>query len=403
MVAHGDFVKTAMSRCSRLFVLIVALGMATRPALPMPSPVNDCVSRPTSSVNLGDLIATRAVTENASNDVAGQKPVTLHIDNYIGFASAPKKVKLLDGKYPCKPWTNSEVQEIREIGDRVYRFGPGLFKLAATTGKISLWRVAKVPLNSPVLLSSYADAITENDNIYISDAFFAGNYRFREFVHELVHAADFGYHLTYSKEWVSFAQPIISKLKLRQEMTPHSRYYDLEQLIRTQNIWPSLSGCQNLKEALAEYFAAFAENSKFCTQESFRNGIAQRLICPVEADLLWSKRCRLGAFAFDKQDYAKALAEFSKAVALDPLAPLPHIFIARIHFHQFDDQKCLDESDVASECFKKAGVLPTDPTYHTLKLLRSSVLERLGRHEDAKKELEDCQVEFPIKSPPKCR
>lgn len=82
-------------------------------------------------------------------------------------------------------------------------------------------------------------------------------------MHELVHCADAGQHIAHSQEFVSFANAFISDCREKAKSLSKTELDALDDKLKSDGIWPSLYGTENLTEALAECCTGYLEGSRF--------------------------------------------------------------------------------------------------------------------------------------------
>jgi hypothetical protein len=348
------------------------------------------VSVPGAGVSVPDTkVSASAVGVSASNATASapdtRVSTTIEQSVYLDDASGD----IGEGEFVShfKPWGKDEKAVVIAILETVRQRAPGLLTHAACNGPVAIKRVSVLFL--PASTSKHDDlhragyACIHGGDIVIADKFFLHDSPAHILVHELTHAADYGCHLSLSKEWVAFACPPISAVKSRRQSTGNNEY-GLNKLVRSSGLWPSVYGCENFTEGLAEYVTAFVQEHDFPVCEQFKQTIAPKLMNISEADIQWSRNYRLGDAAFRSGRYDDAIVSFSAAAAVDPAAPLPHQYIAYSYAHKHDNAKALEHSRIAMECFEKAGITAADPFMFNAIRLRATLLTCQSRYSEAK-------------------
>lgn len=274
----------------------------------------------------------QAVKTSPDTDViaaksSGRNKHTKSIDDYIYMLDRESKIPPWSGeKLAPKPWALEEVNEIRPLLVDILRKYPGLFELAASNGKVKIYRCLVPPGDS-----KFAIAVSSLDSLFLPNAFFHESRRkkYKYLVHEMVHLADWGGRLAYSNEWVSFANPVASKMRLQLKLGDFNTWNQLyESVTKEERSWPSIYGSTNLREALAEFFAEFAANERF--PEGVRpsyDKFAQKLIQPSEQDIQWSKHFKQAMVLVMEKNHLSAIQELEQCISIDPAAPYPYHFL----------------------------------------------------------------------------
>jgi tetratricopeptide (TPR) repeat protein len=284
------------------------------------------------------------------------------IDDSLGF-TRPK----------TQAWTENEKQVVRHILSKILSRLPGLVIHAAAGRKIALAR------STPD--EKRASASTLPEGILIANGFFDARplFRMEALVHELVHSADLGGQIAFSKSWVMFANPIISKIRTMSRLSP--KKLSDEDVVKIN--WVSLYGTTNLGEGLAEYFpAAELGVSNFKFDPAFSK-FADRLKQPTVKDLRFLDHFKNGRIFYSLNRYQDAITELEKARDLDPNAGMVPIYLGACYRHINQLERSIKEFRQALAMCREAGVPDCEPDMGHLQSNLAYALEDSKRYQEA--------------------
>jgi tetratricopeptide (TPR) repeat protein len=278
-----------------------------------------------------------------------------------------------------KPWTESEKRSLGITLRRVLKQAPGLVVHAAAGRKIGLFRASSLKANLRSTGAFEASAVTAPDGIVIGQSHFEEmslDRQVKGLLHELVHSADATGNIELSKQWVDFANPVISKI--REDKNPADRY---KRYFRDK--WVSFYGTNNLGEALAEYFAVWATGSKNYSASPAFAAFAKQLTSPSEKQLQFSDHFKNGRILSTLGHHKAAIQKFEKCVKLQPLSGKPYVYLAAAYEDLDQFGKAIVNARKAISIFRAAGVPDAEPESAYAYLTLAYSLERLEKNTDA--------------------
>jgi hypothetical protein len=310
------------------------------------------------------------------------KRISTEIDDYIQFME-PNEYKHYPNEYEdlgissensVKPWTESEKQFIRRVFVDILHLAPGLM-LSATAGqKIPLCRVPRLRDVSP---GHSGILVTFDQIIFVPNRFFDNNFPLRYMVYELLHLADCANRFSYSKEWIQFANPIITKVRKRQAETTNES--QLDQSIRQHNIWPHLASCANLEEAFAGYFTEYIVHTKFQVDPKIVGQFSNHLLSPSTEEKNFPEHFVRGTKALQSRDLASARAEFLNASSVDPMNGVTYCYLTWTNDQQ-DWKTNLTYCTKACRIFSQAGVPLNEYWYSYARKGHDGFLRNLNKY-----------------------
>lgn len=239
-----------------------------------------------------------------------------------------------------KKWSADERQIISNIVERLKYSSPKFISLSTASSGLKFARASIVTL----LNDETCMAATCGDTIVVSDKFFEEtNQQLHCLTHELVHRADLYGFITYSREWITFAQPLISKF----ETMPTAKLLGQ---------WPSKYACKDLSEALAEYATSYLEGQFFESKVLFDTSIEPMIFHPTDSQLTW---CRLVAQAkrfIAKNQMRDAEDCLNKAVSMYPSKAIPYHYLAVVSARGGDEKATADYTDKFIATLNYAGL-----------------------------------------------
>jgi hypothetical protein len=287
-------------------------------------------------------------------------------DTYVYFAS-PDQYEAI-GATPLpkmtapKSWTLGERFQISMVIWALLEQAPGLLLAASSGNKIALCRISDENYYEPhhkTMLSSKSNIIFIPDWFFESSSFWCCQY----FAHELLHLTDVACRLSFSREWVKFANPVIKKV--RQQEKSHSLEF-LSSRIRKNNIWPDLLGCRNLEESFAYYFNEYLFASDFRLAPKEIQRFSHYFLLPSHKEQLFSLHFIRGKHALAEKNLLLARSEFLAAKRLNPLVGRVYLDLAGTYPKTQENYKVkLTYCQEACDIFWQAGV-PRDEYYFDL-------------------------------------
>lgn len=267
------------------------------------------------------------------------------------------------GRYFLTPWKAGEKEQFTRVLKEVSNCAPGLITRAAAGKKLHVCRVKDLPFSATTAGSFDAEALTRPDSILIPDVFFEGSRKaqLRCFLHELVHSADMAGQIALSRDWIRFAHPTISELRCEATFGKPER--KAGRLVPPHNAWPTMYGCENLTEALAEYFAAHAVGSPedFEFDPAFRRQFAPRLMQTSKKHARFMIVYKQGSKLYNERKYDAAIEKLLEAKKLDGSAPGTHSCLAACYAYKGDYDTSLKYAATADRVLKKTGVPAGEP------------------------------------------
>ena len=266
-------------------------------------------------------------------------------------------------------WKENDEQSIRRILSRLWQTAPGLLIASARGGKIVFSRVSTLafsPTETHVTAKDssrgYA-AVTAPGGILIADRFFIypGTYQYHGVVHELIHGAEYSCRVCFSKEWIDFALPKIQNMRNRFFKGGSYDYYAVTRSIKKEKLWPSIYGCENLREGLAEYLAAYVEGTDFPVDSYFITQIAPHILAPTEREQNIEEHFLKGRLAYQAHDQERAFAEFSATQELAPEVAEPYTYLSYCSGVKHDYLHSVELGKKAQSSFEAAGVPIDEP------------------------------------------
>ncbi|MDZ4837090.1 MAG: hypothetical protein SGJ27_25175 [Candidatus Melainabacteria bacterium] len=235
---------------------------------------------------------------------------------------------------PVLVWNSADKQWLqKEVNGLIARY-PGLF---ARCEKLKIFRVHKINVPEPhkSRRESVTVAATAPGAIFIADEYFRLEERERRFslVHEIVHACDIGNLIAYSPEFVEFAA------------------------IYRKSILPKTKTREPLPEELADSFA-FYERGGLTPKD--RKLFDERILPQLIANDNGLKQFNiLSGKALTAQKihrYKDAIVSWNGASKLYRRSPFPHTSLGYCYIKETQMDKALEETNIAEDCYKAAGV-----------------------------------------------
>ena len=296
------------------------------------------------------------------------------VSEYFVFSDAGP----LNTAYVSKPWTESESSDVQANLDDILLHDPGLIELASSGGKIRLFRMSRIPFQADGPGARRILAIASQTELYISDQFFEQKPRLRILIHELAHLADAGGHIAYSLQWVKFALPPVENVRalLSKGIAPEH----IDAWLRAYRILPGFDSCRNLKEALADDYAALILGEAYPMEIS----AASRLIRATKRDKSFECYFQQGLASLAKGEFHDAVLKFSLARDIDTTAPLCHLYLARSYFGLRDFESSREECKIALRRFDEVGVPAEESDKRNTVHLFAVALMNLGQYGEAR-------------------
>ena len=367
--------------------LLVGIGMLGLPnsSAALPPEIDAVLDSRLKNRNLGPIYKPELPPDRYIDKTQEQLSKTAKpFETYIRFVEpTDKDVSTFQVRnYTVKKWTELERNDVHRILQHIFLTAPGLIMRAASGNQLALVRTATI--NRPENMSTdlkHSDSMAASAgplSINFADEFFLNPRQCHGLVHELVHAADYAGKVSYSKEWIDFAQPIISKIRIKLNFLSAFEKRELAiHMMRGGGEWVSLYGCENVMEALAEYTSTYIDDRER-VDSSFEHEFANRLLVPTPQDLDSARHFKLGYNALDRKQYDDAIMEFTKSIDIDPNVGIPHARLAIALAKKSQNEKALLECETAEVCFEKAGIPLEDSELNYLLQWKSTIAYRKG-------------------------
>lgn len=285
------------------------------------------------------------------------------------------------------PWTPDEVERVKGLLRRIFSSAPGLMKLVVgPSGKLEIGRSKEIIAGRKM---HKVAAITRNECgvMILSNLAFKGsssapdaihNELYEILVHELVHAADCGYRLSHSREWVNFAGPRLLSLQKELEQIPAHEEYKRREKIIDKYRWPSVYGSENLTEALAEFFVSYYFQTRRSSLE-FEKRFAPWFLSPTEQERCFLLHYKRGAAFFFRGSLIAAVKEFTCAREYNPDSAVVNVRLMQCYDRLHDYVNALRSADKAIACSEAAGVPQESPEYYDARFTKYCLLLEVGR------------------------
>jgi tetratricopeptide (TPR) repeat protein len=300
-------------------------------------------------------------------------PLSTNAEDYFEFVDALPASSALN---ELRPWTVAEKNAVRPVVQKIFEQLPGLVVHAAGGRKIALLKSGL-----PHEAQAKTSAVSVPEGFLFSDGFFIDDkdYQRHVLVHELVHGSDFGGQIAFSKEWVGFANPVITELRDTCKLHHPGEFSD--DLVKGK--WVSFYGTANLSEALAEYFRfANLDARRFRVDPAFAT-FAEKLKSPSKEELEFQDHLKNAFVYFRAGKHEDAIVEMEKSLKLKPDASWVMVHIAASYSLKPDYPKALAISRKALKLLQEAGVPDTEPGALYLDRTKSYALTKLGRNKEA--------------------
>jgi tetratricopeptide (TPR) repeat protein len=306
------------------------------------------------------------------------------LDDYFEFVdSVHTDVSGGDGE-KTRAWTEPEKMCVRKTLRFVFSRLPGLVVHAASGRKIALLRASKIHAHSNVYGSFNAPAATLPEGLIFSERYFTSveSDRLLEgVIHELVHCADFAGQIEFSKEWVAFANPTISEVRWRSQLS-HPQLYSGTFAERK---WVSKYGTTNLREALAEYYSHAVlglDTGYFHVSPAFEQ-FAKRLACPSKEELQFENHFKNARVFTQAKMHDEAIRELEQARQLFAHCPSVYAFLASNYYSKAQYRDCLNAAEQAFAQFGRVGIFANEPNFLFLCGVKAQALECTGKYKEA--------------------
>jgi tetratricopeptide (TPR) repeat protein len=340
-----------------------------------------------SSVILSETVAMPSALGQTKPAIArpSSKQLSDALDDYIYFAGVDdmQKSEIIASAQQLVSWTEADKLAVRQAISDAFRKTPWLIAGSGFKHKLAFCRISQAR-SVQKFRGAPPYAFSGPGYIVFTDTFFGAKNQAHALVHELVHVADCGNTIAYSPEWVKFAQPTICKLRLREQLLTQKGWFWYNDEVRKKNIWPGLYGSENLKEALAEYFTAYAENNGFPIAQDFKDDVATLLIAPSDQQLVWRDTMTQALIQFKCRHYDDAITLLIEAQKLDPAPPALDYYLAECFMHRSDGAAlALPSISKALAKFDQLVVAIDEPMVHVALLMKSNLLRNNGHYDEA--------------------
>ncbi|HEY9773260.1 MAG TPA: hypothetical protein V6C81_05575 [Planktothrix sp.] len=308
------------------------------------------------------------------------------VSAYVNFDDAPGYV---EGVGSCKEWSANEraliTLRLQTIVDRA----PGLIVAAGDGGKLRLLRTTRLLVDVGAFgmhpLES-VQAATTPKGILITDKFFITPTRWqtKALAHEMTHASELGETVSHSHAWVAFAQQTITKIRKDHHPKSYAEWVGIDTELRSKNIWPSLYGCTNLREALADYVAATIFDSDFQSSEQFKSTILPLVIAQSDQSLQWNASFKAAKISFsESKDSKKYIGDLEALEKSDPSTASIYGFLSYFYKANKDFDKASNTIDEGKKLLNEAGVSHSDESYIYLLGAEASILLDQAKYEQS--------------------
>jgi tetratricopeptide (TPR) repeat protein len=293
----------------------------------------------------------------------------------------------------AKEWTELERNDVHRIFQHIFLTTPGLIMRAASGDQICLVRTTNIRL--PETLSTdmkHTDGMAASAAplaVNFADQFFTTPKQCHGLVHELIHAADYYGQIANSKEWIDFAEPTISRIRIKLNFLSAFEKRELAMHLLRGGDWVSLYGCENLIEALAEYTSTYITDRERDLDSDFERLFADKLLMPTAKDLEAARHYKLGYSAFNHDKFEEAIAELSKCIAIDTTAAMPHMRLAVCFAMEKNLDKAEAEAQISEDCYRKEHIPLDDAEFGYLLEWKSTIAYRKGNWDQSIKILDD--------------
>jgi len=280
----------------------------------------------------------------------------------------------LPSSYTVKPWTTSEKAIFtRHIRTLLHR-APGLLLSAAGGNKIVVLRISAIrSITEDIGVRIRLESL--QGLLLVPDGFFLSNHPLRALIHELLHLADSANHLSYSKDWADFANPIITRIRRKEKGLSRKRSAALEQFNYEHGIWPDFEGCENLREAFASYFTEYVDGTGFPCELVQIKRFSPRFLTPTPEELLFTEHFVNGLVDCDARNFSLARSEFEHAENID--ASVARIYLELARTVRPNDELTLECFDKACRLFAASGVPRSEVYFRWVVACRKWLEQRL--------------------------
>ncbi len=282
-------------------------------------------------------------------------------DSYVYFAepAQSRTAGSLSSGFGFKQWSDAEKEKLKSNFSDILHRAPGLLLSAAANNKIALYRVSSLRhgINDVVVLKCSTGLIL------VPDEFLETAKHSHFLIHELLHLADSANHLSYSKDWIEFANPIIVQIREKENSASPKNLPLLAASTRKNGIWPNLEDCRNLSEAFASYFAEYVEGTDFPCDSVQIKRFSPHFLLPKPEELLFTEHFVSGQLAFKAKNFELAGSEFNEARKLDSSVARVYLALAGTSHGMHQYKKALRYCEKACNAFAAAGVPGTEDSF----------------------------------------
>jgi tetratricopeptide (TPR) repeat protein len=336
--------------------------------------------------------------DNEQRQVFQDKQLTLSDLVYFADAKTKEKPELCALRYDLKPWTDEEKKDVSAIVDRILHVAPGLLVRAASGGKLALCRTSVITTSHATgsIAGHNPAAVTCPCAIVLADRYFEVRSQFHGLVHELVHEVDSTGRVGFSKEWIDYINPTISKTRLELAFSPTYKMKDVVDRLRKNSLCPTPYSCENLQEALAEMTAAYVDDADFQADPSFFERFGRHLLLPDEGQQRIDMQFKLGSIAYRNGHYSESVDDFLPVLAAEPGLAVAHARLAACYEQMTDKNRALDEAKKGIALYTAAGAPWTEPEVHFAVGCLIACCYHSGAHDQAMKTLNQELAKVPF-------
>jgi len=307
-------------------------------------------------------------------------------------SAVPGLTKLVrKSSFQILEWKDAEKEQVLSALRHIMAKSGDVIANNAEINKIALLRVSALETgdcskNTTGLILAHAGP----GYILLTDYFFLTNAPDIALLHEIVHCADIGSDISNSEQWIKFAEPTLSKLRLRKQFLSAEAISFYDKAVRARNIWSGFYNVDNLSEALADFMSTVLLSKNFNHQLAAQSSSYQRLIAPNSEQKLYNSLVRLGISRFDSGQYEDALRLFADARKIDSTS-CDLLFYMSLSQYMTGKSKIvvLETMKESKSKYDMLGIGSEDPCKYRLLVQYSALLHQERRFSEEKKLLDE--------------
>ncbi|MDZ4837844.1 MAG: hypothetical protein SGJ27_29015 [Candidatus Melainabacteria bacterium] len=198
-------------------------------------------------------------------------------------------------------------------------------------------------------------------------------------MHELIHVADCGHRISLGRDWIGFANPIISEMRVRQTFREPFSWTEESHFAKLSKDF-SAYGSRRLVESLPEYFAVRLVNRQTEIPDSPESRTLDRLLHPNENDLSFFRQYRLAENAENMNKTDKALTYYMAASKCDPSWFSVHVKLAGVLKGK---REAIEELNKALDLMDQSGIPSSESTAVGVTVRKAQLHASLGDRVEA--------------------